>query len=431
MPVRVLNAEGEGSSARIAEGIRWAVNHGARVLNVSIELYDPVYFQAQSITAARRRSPPRCATRPAQGDRRRRGRQRLASATSPTRRSSRDVIYVGGTTEHGCLGDYSNYGRGMDLVAPGGGADANLATTPTAGRGEAAGPQHPAGHLPPGRPGALLVPDELQGHVDGRAARHRHGRADARGGDARQAPDARAGRARSLKRPRRDLGAPGRDATLRLGGSDATPARAPARHARAAALSARSSATISTEQGAWWLTLFGTEPSRKRSAPVMPLLPTTMRSAPVSSATSRIASAGLPWRAWTSASTPAARATADDVAQDRVHVLARRDRPLAPSGRHRPRAPPRAAAARGDRLVRADDLQPRAERAAPARPPPHGLARGVRPVRAHDDRVERRAIRSASTIAMTIAAERKTTISDLHPDPERRHARPSLLQRAG
>ena len=45
--------------------------------------------------------------------------------------------------------------------------------------------------------------------------------------------------------------------------------------------------TISTEHGAWWETLFGTEPSRKRRAPVMPLLPTTMRSAPRSSATSR------------------------------------------------------------------------------------------------------------------------------------------------
>ena len=36
---------------------------------------------------------------------------------------------------------------------------------------------------------------------------------------------------------------------------------------------------ISTLQGAWWETLFGTEPSRKRFAPVIPLLPTTIRSA--------------------------------------------------------------------------------------------------------------------------------------------------------
>jgi alpha-1,2-mannosyltransferase len=66
---------------------------------------------------------------------------------------------------------------------------------------------------------------------------------------------------------------------------------------------------ISTEQGAWCETLLGTEPSRKRLAPVMPLLPTTIRSASRSSATSRIASAGSPWRAYTLTSTPASRAT--------------------------------------------------------------------------------------------------------------------------
>src|SRR5690349_9921377 len=54
--------------------------------------------------------------------------------------------------------------------------------------------------------------------------------------------------------------------------------------------------TISTEHGAWWEILFGTEPSRNRLAPVIPLLPTTIRSELCSSATSRIASAASPWR---------------------------------------------------------------------------------------------------------------------------------------
>jgi serine protease len=35
-------------------------------------------------------------------------------------------VFVGATTEHGCLADYSNFGPGVDLVAPGGGADAGL-----------------------------------------------------------------------------------------------------------------------------------------------------------------------------------------------------------------------------------------------------------------------------------------------------------------
>jgi serine protease len=41
-----------------------------------------------------------------------------------------DVVAVGATTEHGCLADYSNDGLGLTLVAPGGGADANLPGDP-------------------------------------------------------------------------------------------------------------------------------------------------------------------------------------------------------------------------------------------------------------------------------------------------------------
>ena len=40
------------------------------------------------------------------------------------------MISVGATTEHGCLADYSNQGPGLDLVAPGGGADADLGDDP-------------------------------------------------------------------------------------------------------------------------------------------------------------------------------------------------------------------------------------------------------------------------------------------------------------
>src|SRR5207245_1124220 len=37
MPVRVLDSQGEGEASTIAEGVRFAVNHGARVINLSLE----------------------------------------------------------------------------------------------------------------------------------------------------------------------------------------------------------------------------------------------------------------------------------------------------------------------------------------------------------------------------------------------------------
>ena len=37
---------------------------------------------------------------------------------------------VGATTEHGCQADYSNAGSGLDIVAPGGGPDADIPGDP-------------------------------------------------------------------------------------------------------------------------------------------------------------------------------------------------------------------------------------------------------------------------------------------------------------
>ena len=40
------------------------------------------------------------------------------------------VVSVGATTEHGCLAEYSNSGPRLDLVAPGGGPDADVRGDP-------------------------------------------------------------------------------------------------------------------------------------------------------------------------------------------------------------------------------------------------------------------------------------------------------------
>jgi serine protease len=124
MPVRVLDEFGEGNSVRIAQGIRYAVDHGAQVINVSIELYndDLLDPRALSITTA---PEIRGALRYARAHRV----PVVAAAGNasqddvPSTRLDTSIIYAGATTEHGCIGWYSNAGPGVDVVAPGGGRD--------------------------------------------------------------------------------------------------------------------------------------------------------------------------------------------------------------------------------------------------------------------------------------------------------------------
>jgi serine protease len=49
------------------------------------------------------------------------------------------VLSVGATTEHGCVSEFSNGGRGLDIVAPGGGSDAAIAGDPNCRPGDAPG----------------------------------------------------------------------------------------------------------------------------------------------------------------------------------------------------------------------------------------------------------------------------------------------------
>lgn len=52
MPIKVLNADGEGSEAGAAEGIIWAVDHGAKIINLSLGTYDHVQALEDAVNYA-------------------------------------------------------------------------------------------------------------------------------------------------------------------------------------------------------------------------------------------------------------------------------------------------------------------------------------------------------------------------------------------
>jgi serine protease len=124
MPVRVLDSEGNGDASTIAKGVRFAVNHGARVINLSLEF--PTGIGASDIPELI--SALRYATRHGVVVVAAAGNEAHAAAAYPAR--APNVIAVGASTEHGCLASYSNYGTGLTLVAPGGGPDATLPGDP-------------------------------------------------------------------------------------------------------------------------------------------------------------------------------------------------------------------------------------------------------------------------------------------------------------
>jgi serine protease len=114
MPVRVLDRNGSGEADDIAQGIHFAVSHGADVINMSFnfgcgkrvpgideELRYAYREGVVAVAAIGNLGSEACVSPPATGP---------------------HVVGVGGTTEGGCLGGYSLLsGKGVDLLAPGGG----------------------------------------------------------------------------------------------------------------------------------------------------------------------------------------------------------------------------------------------------------------------------------------------------------------------
>jgi serine protease len=121
IPVRVLDHTGSGDAATIARGIRYAVAKRAKIINLSFEFgSDVTESDIPDVVSALNYAHQHGVLVVAAA-----GNEFSHTVVYPARSSS--VLSVGATTSHGCLADYSNYGRRLDLVAPGGGNDADLA----------------------------------------------------------------------------------------------------------------------------------------------------------------------------------------------------------------------------------------------------------------------------------------------------------------
>jgi len=124
MPVRVLDADGNGDSATIARGIRYAVMHGAQVINLSLEFDITVTApEIPDIISAIRFAHQHGVVVVAAA-----GNDSALHLAYPA--AAPAVISVGATTLDRCVAVYSNSGAKLDLVAPGGGDDASLTSDP-------------------------------------------------------------------------------------------------------------------------------------------------------------------------------------------------------------------------------------------------------------------------------------------------------------
>ena len=121
LPVRVLDNRGFGEPSLVARGVRYAVDHGAQVINLSLSFGGtPRPSSVRALGAALEEAHDRGVVVVV-------GAGNRGQDTVDYPASAPHVLAVGATTDSGCLASYSDFGRGLDLVAPGGGDDANVA----------------------------------------------------------------------------------------------------------------------------------------------------------------------------------------------------------------------------------------------------------------------------------------------------------------
>jgi serine protease len=118
LALRVLDSEGAGDAVAISRAIRYAADHGADIINMSLEFDTSVTAsQIPEIVSAVRHAHRKGVLMVAAA-----GNEADTAVAYPAHTTH--VVAVGATTQDGCQADYSNSGPGLKLVAPGGGSDA-------------------------------------------------------------------------------------------------------------------------------------------------------------------------------------------------------------------------------------------------------------------------------------------------------------------
>ncbi len=115
MPIKVLGANGGGTISDIAEGIKFAADNGADVINMSLGGGGSSRLMQEAIDYAYRKNVVVIAAA---------GNANQNSASYPARYPK--VIGVSAIDAAGAKAPYSNYGAGVDITAPGGGESGGI-----------------------------------------------------------------------------------------------------------------------------------------------------------------------------------------------------------------------------------------------------------------------------------------------------------------
>lgn len=110
MPVKVLDAAGLGYDSDIAEGVVWAADHGARIINLSLGGPEDGPVLRDAVRYATGKGAVVVVAAGNDGD----GRAQYPAAYP-------EVVAVGATDATGRLTDFSSYGDWIDVAAPGAG----------------------------------------------------------------------------------------------------------------------------------------------------------------------------------------------------------------------------------------------------------------------------------------------------------------------